>query len=326
MLAKSRTIRVNGTAVRQTPLLVPSISSRAVPNARVADLLEFAASLIADEILISAYDVYFHQTPANLTFPSLVVVDSGGYEASCNRDLSEVTPTGTSPQSWSKTQYEEVLSRISFGVPTVLVSFDHPARSIPIEDQVSEAVDLFARFPQAAGNILLKPSPGDGGFLCVDRIVSKVELLAPFAVIGMTEKELGNSLMERLLNLARLRRALTAVGLDTPLHVFGSLDTVLPPLYFLAGADVFDGLTWLRYAFREGQTVYAMSHAAQSLSPDTNDSDAFPRIWSENYFELIRLQESMRLFAQSGRYSSFRYHQDFYQKMLHTLTTALEGI
>ncbi len=47
-------------------------------------------------------------------------------------------------------------------------------------------------------------------------------------------------------NIAKLRKALDKAGLNIPLHVFGSLDTVTTPLYFLAGADIFDGLTWLR--------------------------------------------------------------------------------
>ena len=53
-------------------------------------------------------------------------------------------------------------------------------------------------------------------------------------------------------NIAQIRRALDGVGLDTPLHVFGSLDTVTTPMYFMAGADIFDGLTWLRFAFYNG--------------------------------------------------------------------------
>ena len=54
MLAKSRSLLINGIPVQRTPLLVPSLSSRAVPDVMVADLLQFASVFIADEILISA--------------------------------------------------------------------------------------------------------------------------------------------------------------------------------------------------------------------------------------------------------------------------------
>jgi hypothetical protein len=201
----------------------------------------------------------------------MLVMDSGGYEASLNPDLCEVAPSKTIPLAWDQIRHEDVLARLQFETPTVLVSYDHPGRTVSLEQQVAEAQELFSRFPRAAGTLLLKPSMKDGAFLRLDRIVERVELLAPFAIIGATEKELGNTLLQRMLNIARLRRALTAIGLDTPIHVFGSLDTVLPPLYFLAGADIFDGLTWLRYAFRDGQTVTPchMRHRISTPTPTT---------------------------------------------------------
>ncbi len=324
MLAKTRSIQIGGRAIAQTPLLVPSLSSKAIPHATLTDIFDFANTLIADEILISAFDVHYHGVKGNTKFSSLVIVDSGGYEASCNPDLCEVTPTKTALLPWDAGKHEAVLAQLTFNVPTVLVNYDHPGRAIPVEQQIVEAVNLFSRYPGAAGTLLLKPSTDDGGFLCVDRIVDRIELLAPFSVIGVTEKELGTTLLHRMANVARLRNALTNAGLETPLHIFGALDTVLPPLYFLAGADIFDGLTWLRYAFSGGQTLYTMSHAAQCLDATTTDMDALLQIWSANYFELIRLQECMREFAQSRRYSSFRYHRDFYQKMVHQLTTVME--
>jgi hypothetical protein len=70
-------------------------------------------------------------------------------------------------------------------------------------------------------------------------------------------------------NIAKLRNALTKAGIDIPIHVFGSLDSVTTPLYFLAGADVFDGLTWLRFAFHEGQTLYKQNYGALHLGVKT---------------------------------------------------------
>src|SRR5207244_643611 len=39
-------------------------------------------------------------------------------------------------------------------------------------------------------------------------------------------------------------------------------DPLLSPLYFLAGAELFDGLSWLRYAYLDGLSVYGESLAA----------------------------------------------------------------
>ncbi|MDW3181367.1 hypothetical protein [Roseobacter sp.] len=67
-----------------------------------------------------------------------------------------------------------------------------------------------------------------------------------------TEKEIGASTKDRLTFLAAFRDLLDEAGMETAIHVFGGLDPLMTPLYFLAGADVFDGLSWLGYAFKMG--------------------------------------------------------------------------
>ena len=81
-------------------------------------------------------------------------------------------------------------------------------------------------------------------------------------MIGVTEDEIGESMAERLTFLTELRNALEQAGLATPIHVFGGLDPLMTPLYFWAGADVFDGLSWLRYAYGDGQSLYAKGFVA----------------------------------------------------------------
>ena len=71
---------------------------------------------------------------------------------------------------------------------------------------------------------------------------ANVSVLEGFDLVGVTEKELGNSLLNRLHNTSRLRMALDEVSNEAPIHVFGSLDPLNVPLYFAAGAEVFDGL------------------------------------------------------------------------------------
>lgn len=54
---------------------------------------------------------------------------------------------------------------------------------------------------------------------------------ASFHALGVTEKELGGNFKERMINIARIRKALNGVGLENmPIHIFGSLDTVSTPL------------------------------------------------------------------------------------------------
>jgi hypothetical protein len=50
------------------------------------------------------------------------------------------------------------------------------------------------------------------------------------------------------------------------IHVLGGLDPFMTPLYFLAGADVIDSLTWLRMGFTDGGARYLPGLAAMAES------------------------------------------------------------
>src|SRR5262249_35869569 len=51
------------------------------------------------------------------------------------------------------------------------------------------------------------------------------------------------------------RLALDENKMAVPIHVWGGLDPILTPLYFFAGAEIFDGVSWLRYAFVDGVAI-----------------------------------------------------------------------
>ena len=69
------------------------------------------------------------------------------------------------------------------------------------------------------------------------------------------KKELGDKLWDRLKSIARLRRGLDDANIDSPIHVWGGLDPIITPLLFFAGASIFDGVSWLRYAYKDGVAI-----------------------------------------------------------------------
>jgi hypothetical protein len=255
MLAKRRKLILKNGEVISTPLLLPSFSSKALQNESVKEIIDYMAATITDEILVSAYDLYFHKKIKK--FASAVFLDSGGYEGSKDLDLSDTGEHQYAPRTWTQKLLEEALvEKWDFEIPTVLVSFDSPRSKTTIKNQIVRARQQFAKYPLAASNILFKTESVKQPFLNLKSIIESKNDLVGFDVIGVTEKELGKSTLDRMVNIASLRRALQSVGLETPIHVFGSLDSISSPLYFLAGADIFDGLTWLRYAYSDGNTVY----------------------------------------------------------------------
>jgi hypothetical protein len=258
MLAKRRALKLNDQEVERTPLLVPSFSSKGFPN--IDKIIEYSSELIEGVTLVSAYDLHYGKIQQPFHFPSMIFLDSGGYEVSKDAELSDFGDKEHVPKLWTQEMHEAQLALWQPSVPSVLISYDHPKERLLIKAQIERAKGMA---PGRAGflrEILLKPETTGQMLLHMPNIIQNVHGLADFDVIGVTEKEVGNSIPDRMKNIARLRHALDKAGLETPIHIFGSLDTVATPMYFLAGADIFDGLTWLRFAFHEGQTVYKQNY------------------------------------------------------------------
>lgn len=326
MLSAIRTISRNSQVLQKTPALVPSFSSKAFERNEVKDILGFAQELITEPILVSAYDIHYHGVPTKLTFPSLVFLDSGGYEASQDQDLSDVRPLVRVPQRWTMKMHAATLTRWDFSTPTLLVSYDHPKLRRPINAQIGRAQDLFRRHPQSAHELLFKPESRDVRYVNIEEVIKHRHELSAFSAIGFTEKELGPSLLRRMSAIAKVRRALQEIRLELPIHVFGSLDTISTPLYFLAGADIFDGLTWLRYAFRNGSTIYKYHYGALNRGIHVEDYKLNAQTWNDNYYYMLNMQAQMGRFVTTGDFNVFPWHAQFLRESVETLQTSLGGV
>jgi hypothetical protein len=108
-----------------------------------------------------------------------------------------------------------------------------------------------------------------------------------------------------MLTLAKLRMALDQLGIGAPIQVFGALDPISSPLYFLAGAEIFDGLTWLRFAYCGGFCVYQGNYTAIHVGIAPDDDFAVSKMFSDNYATLRDLQLGMQTFAANGDYAQF---------------------
>ncbi len=66
-------------------------------------------------------------------------------------------------------------------------------------------------------------------------------------MLGVPESSLGPTLDLRLSAIRALRTELDKLGDPKALHIFGASDPSCLTAYTLAGADIFDGLSWSRY-------------------------------------------------------------------------------
>jgi hypothetical protein len=242
-------------------------------------------------------------------FPPLVFLDSGGYEASKDADLSDLGEHEHKPVSWSLEAYNKVIGSWQSNVPTVITSYDHPDERLPVKDQIARANSTIPARPGVSRQLLLKPETGDQQYLRIESVIDHIHAFTEFDVIGFTEKEIGSSILDRMKNIAKVRLALDRAGLELPIQIFGSLDTITTPLYFVAGADIFDGLTWLRFGFKDGQTLYRQNYGALVLNVDTKWHLIDARCWSNNYYYLKDLQLEMRRFLKDGDFSVFKHHE-----------------
>jgi hypothetical protein len=308
-LAAKRSISLNGQEIDRTPLLVPSFSSKGFPD--VSKIVSANSELISGPILVSAYDLHYEKILPPFNFASLIFLDSGGYEAAKDyqfSDLSDTHEIDHSPDVWTPELHSSVLARWNSLVPTIFICYDHPRERMNFPDQITRAKTLLADQPNIMRELLIKPFSERQKYLQVPEIIAQIHSLAGFPVIGVTEKEIGGSIFDRMKNIALLRKALTTAGLDTPIHIFGSLDTVTTLLYFVSGADIFDGLTWLRYAYHEGHTVYRQSYGALHLPAKTRSDSVDPNCWNTNLGYLKDMELDMRRFLNSRDFKSFRFH------------------
>lgn len=285
-------------------MLLPSFSSKSGATRHGKVEIDRFGEIVTSPVLISAYDLFYDmvQLPS---FAATVFIDSGGYEA-----LKDVEAAGggntaeVENHPWTEENYKKVLTGIRFPQPFVAVSFDHPNQPLPLAQQIERAEQLFPDRRDLIKEFLIKPEPTED-YVDSARIVAQIDRLARFPIIGLTDKELGSTMMERLLCVGRLRRALNALGVGTPVHIFGSLDPLTAPLYFLAGADVFDGLAWLRYGFSGGRAIYPQNFEAIELNLNQRSDGSRLVMAERNYFALVKLEDEMRRFLKGHDFTGF---------------------
>ncbi len=311
MLSKHREIRIQGVKVADTPTLIPSFSSKGFPD--VDKIVKVLAPTITDSALLSAFDIFHKHVKQVPEGPAVLILDSGGYESSADTELSDTKMNNYVPVDWTPEQLRSVLDKWSAPQPTIAVSYDHSSHRRPLLEQIEDARGLF-KGRGFGREILIKPESDNRSRVEIEAVIKNIHELRDFDVIGFTEKELGYSIFNRMYNIKRVREALSRIGLDTPIHIFGSLDTISTPLYFLAGADIFDGLTWLRYSYSFGHAVYTRNAAAIKYTLRMNDDDIDARIWYENYQEMLNLEYSMRRHIREGTFECFGDHGPMFER------------
>ncbi|GAB3806605.1 hypothetical protein [Virgibacillus kimchii] len=286
----------------ETPLLVPSFSSKGIRN--IGDIHYYLRDYLVDTSLISAYDLYYgfiqHE---NIFETDVLFIDSGGYERDQEHDLSEIYNKKYIPRVWSLENYRKEINKIEPITDLVLVNYDF-RESMSLEEQTKLARNDFKKYPNFISDFLCKPV-AEGQCIDIDNLIDHVHLLSDFDILGLTEKELGRSVLDRCVKIYKLRLALNKANISMPIHIFGCLDPLNIIIYFLSGADIFDGLSWLRFGFYGNTPIYLNSHVISSGKWDMEDIETRFLVYSENLQQLSNLKKKMIQFIEKKDINAF---------------------
>ncbi len=323
MLAKVRSIKTSYETIT-TPLLVPAFSSKADPH--IQRILKFMKEFIVGPILVSAYDVYYKKSIKDTTYPNAIFLDSGGYECSKNFDISEFYYLKSKPKKWNIKLYSEVLNFWPHNIPTIAICYDYNKEGMSINEQISSARNFFKGNPYFLSDILLKPENKELGIIEVDSLINQINSLKDFDIIGFTEKEIGDSLLDRMTNIAKIRIAMGKANMNKPIHIFGSLDPISAPLYFVSGADIFDSLTWIRFSYFKGMAIYKNNYAVLKQYLEYKTDRLIYQCYVDNINSLESLQMQMKKYISTdGNFEVFELNNKPIERAYQALKSKIEG-
>lgn len=340
-LARSSKLKHKLGSTLTTPLLIPSFSSKGLDfifskekfgfpeqsNAEISEanqIMASASQVITDTALISAFDIAqgFIPEPENLLINvELMFLDSGGYETSNYYDFSDLFKAPQYKHEWTKEKHFEILKNWPEHMPSVFISFD---QHIEFTKQIEDAQKIGSAFPNQFSNFLIKPEKKENKMLPLKSILPHIDELKHFDIIGVTEKELGHSLLKRMLNIAEFRVELDRAGITAPIHVFGSLDPITTCLYFLSGAEIFDGLTWSRLSYMNGMATYKANYGACEVGIHESDDKVLTKSLFDNIYYLQKLQSKMQEFTANEDFNIFPHHAEFLKASQKTLISNLK--
>ena len=318
-------------------MLIPSFSSKGFGKSKkngkseISKILTLSGEFLTEYYLISAYDIFYGHIPKPQELPykpELIFLDSGGYEVSTDKDYSSVIDPVPAPEPWDLQKWESIVNSWPDDIPVIIVSYDHHNERMSFINQVNNARKRFRVCREHFKLLLLKPETSSQTLLnnVINSAIAHVEELESFDIIGVTEKELGRSVLDRMVQIARLRKSMDSFDISIPIHVFGALDPISVCLYFIAGAEIFDGLTWIRYGYEDGLCVYIHNLSVYGENKDISitDDQLKSRVLVKNYYYLKKLRRRLQEFEVTKDWDKFDQHNNIMKEAWDSLKTRLE--
>jgi predicted RNA-binding protein len=199
-------------------------------------------------ILISAYDYYNLKKEGDITPQTIkesfknkiLFLDSGGFEIQFSHE-----------DKWSVHKYKNVISELD---PQFYVGYDRiPSydKTSNTKEEVWKSLKFLKDYDRNNGRVLLFHFSTKN--IPIEEMDSIIELISKHSgfidIIGFPEREIGANIIQTCRFVKTLRERLDEKQIFKPIHIFGCSDPISITLFVLAGADIFDGVGWIKYAF-----------------------------------------------------------------------------
>lgn len=322
-LSRSQIVSHPKGEIIQTPLLLPSFSSRGVykffNNDRGKSILssfyKCMSRNLGCEHLVSAYDIHKVYVKMNdIPISNYVVIDSGGFEC-----LDFVTRRKYWESCFSATDYQIIMESLPRQINANFVTFDKQYLGLPVRKQLSYALPFAdkAHEQNQLATFLLKPSKGT--IISINDIAKNIKKFRSFDFVGVTERELGVTIEEKVTNLMKLRICLDENSMNTPIHIFGCLEPIWIVLFFLSGAEIFDGLTWMSSCFRNEGVVRLQDTMLLDGLLNKSVSDEYMALIDKNMETLDILKCKLIKFFHTSDYTLFDGYNINYVDIINTM-------
>ena len=229
-------ISVGGTFL-SLPCFFPSISTIKA-NLPPLEYLKILTALKYPLFLISAYDLYYCNSEQFKAIKKLleyavnnkqiILIDSGNYESYWKNN-----------KTWSIKKYREILKSIPH---QIAFCYDILGWDIDLQGIVNNIEDEVVK-SQAYSRGTIVPIVHSSKKLLTKIITNLVERLNPL-FIAIPERLLGDGMLERAINIFKIRKELNKKSQYYPLHLLGTGNPLSILIYSICGADSFDGLEW----------------------------------------------------------------------------------
>jgi hypothetical protein len=266
-----------------------------------------------DSTLVSAFDLYYdYLSPKEIKVRGLLFLDSGLYEKVTYKNAGHRV-------NWNEELFIREVDRItSVRQGLSLINYDYYGS---LSEQINRAHALFKKYPSVGTDFLVKPSVR-GRLIITDDIVKHIDQLSQFDVIGFSERELGSSPLERCVNLSRIRSSINRLGEDKPIHIFGCLDLLNVFPLFCCGADIFDGLCWLRTSYQNYLSIHTQNFAILNRLYSFSEADAEKISYIKNIEYLKRTTRKMMEFAGNHNFTNLEMNSQAVESVKNLLDSA----